>query len=115
MVLTAIVLVALCPLSIPPPSKLGPKRCQLARLILLDIQQFLRARIPQWRVSDIFCALVHGRRVCRAQSEGGAVGQRDELGECIRPFWAPEQGRMADLLAGDSGVVEGLWVEEGRV
>jgi hypothetical protein len=61
-------------LNIPPPAKLGPKSRQLPRLILLNIQQLMRARIPQRRVARIFCRPVHGRWVRRPMQECAAVG-----------------------------------------
>lgn len=84
-------------LSIPPPPKLGPKRRQLARLVLLNIQQLLATRVPQRRVANVLCGSVDGLRVRRAQCEGRAVGERDQLREGVRPLGAPQKRCVPDL------------------
>ena len=70
-------------LSIKPPPKPPPKPPQPPRLILLHIQQFLTARVPQDVVFRVARGLVDGLRRRGAVGEGRAVGERDELREGV--------------------------------
>lgn len=101
----------LLPFTIPPCAELGSEGGQFARLVLLDVQQLLTAGVPQRVVPDVLGALEDGLRAGRAQREGGAVGQGDELCECVGPLGAAQEGRVAHLLrlagVGRDGGAEG--------
>jgi hypothetical protein len=51
---------------VPASAELCTESGQSSCLVLLHVQQLLRAGIPQWRIPYVFRALVYGLRVCRA-------------------------------------------------
>jgi hypothetical protein len=102
-------------LSIPPTTETTSESLQTTSLILLDIQQFLTARVPQRVVAHIFRAAVYGLRAGGALDERAAVGESDELGKGVWSLGAAHQRGVADLLCagrGDAQARAGCVVEE---
>lgn len=64
--------------------------------------------MPQWVVSDVLCTPEDGLGICGAQCEGRAVGELDQLGECVGPLWASQECRVANLLG-----LAGVWGDGG--
>jgi hypothetical protein len=101
LVLTPVLLTMYCAyllrICIPTPTELRSESSQSSCLILLHIQQLLRAGIPERRVPYVFRALIYGLRVRRAQCEGAAIGQSYELCEGVGAFRSLEKRRMSNL------------------
>lgn len=85
-------------LGIPTTTKAASKPLQAAGLVLFNIQQLLRAGVPQRRVAHVLCGAQNGGGRGGALGEGGAVGQGDELGEGIGALGTAQEGGMARLL-----------------
>jgi hypothetical protein len=85
--------------SVKASAELGSERSQSARLVLLDGQQLLARRVPEQRVARVARRAVHGHGRGGAVQEGAAVGERDELRECVGPLGAAEEGCVAALVA----------------
>lgn len=100
-------LTSLHSLSIEPPPEPPPEALQPTRLVLLDIEEFLTARVPHGVVLGVLGAAVDGLGAGGAVQEGGAVGEGDHLGEGVGAFGAADEGGMADLLAQGAGLAAG--------
>lgn len=90
-------------LSIPTPTEPASEPLQATRLVLLDIRQFLTARVPERAVLGVFGRAVDGQRRRRAVQVGRAVGQRDHLRESVGPLGAAQQRGVPDLRAEPAG------------
>jgi hypothetical protein len=93
-----------CAFAIPTPAKSLPEGSQTTSFVFLDIEQLLRARVPHHSVSNIFVALVDRRRRCRSMKKGRAIGERDELSECVRPFRPAYERRIQGRRAGETPI-----------
>lgn len=87
-------------LRVEPSSELGSERSQFPCLIFLNIQQLLRTRVPERRVSCILCTLVDRLRRRGPLNKAAAVRERHQLGKCVWALWAAEERRVSNLAMG---------------
>lgn len=100
-------------LRIPTPTEPASEPLQATRLVLLDIGQFLTARVPERAVLGVFGRAVDGQRRRRAVQVRRAVGQRDHLRESVGPLGAAQQRGVPDLRAEPAGWAGG-WAERAE-
>lgn len=80
---------------IPATTEAASERSQLAGLVDLDVLQGLLVRVPEHVVPRVLGALVQRERRRRSHRVRAAVGELDELRECVGASGALYQGRGA--------------------